>query len=222
MRRRTLVPPRLRLGTHCPRGSASSSERWRQQFIPTQLTTNDKAEPSRQCVPRLSLGTRRTEYAEHDRIFGASGDLTSRKLIPSLYGLFRKQRLPQGTRIVGFARTKFARRMAGEAHRIDAQVCRQGIRRASWQQFAKSIFYHPGDIGRSRIRRPKELLDELEQAARRRASIIWPPQRSFTGRRPNSWASPAWPTKRAARGGSSSKSRSAPIWPRPAAERRRA
>ena len=34
-------------------------------------------------------------------IFGASGDLTSRKLIPALYRLHQKQRLPDETRIVG-------------------------------------------------------------------------------------------------------------------------
>ena len=37
-------------------------------------------------------------------IFGASGDLTSRKLIPALYQLARKNRLPKETRIVGFSR----------------------------------------------------------------------------------------------------------------------
>ncbi len=37
-------------------------------------------------------------------IFGASGDLTSRKLIPALYELFRKNRLPKETQIVGFSR----------------------------------------------------------------------------------------------------------------------
>ena len=40
-------------------------------------------------------------------IFGASGDLTSRKLIPALYSLFRKERLPEETRIVGVSRSPF-------------------------------------------------------------------------------------------------------------------
>ena len=40
-------------------------------------------------------------------IFGASGDLTSRKLIPALYELHRKKRLPENTRIVGYSRTRF-------------------------------------------------------------------------------------------------------------------
>ena len=39
-------------------------------------------------------------------IFGASGDLTRRKLIPSLYSLHSKGRLPEDLRIVGAARTE--------------------------------------------------------------------------------------------------------------------
>ena len=41
-------------------------------------------------------------------IFGASGDLTSRKLIPALYRLYLQQRLPAGTRIVGCSRSEFS------------------------------------------------------------------------------------------------------------------
>ena len=40
-------------------------------------------------------------------IFGASGDLTSRKLMPSIYELHRKGRLPEQTKIVGFSRSSF-------------------------------------------------------------------------------------------------------------------
>ena len=42
-------------------------------------------------------------------IFGASGDLTWRKLVPALYHLFRKERLTHDFRIVGFARSDFSR-----------------------------------------------------------------------------------------------------------------
>ncbi len=40
-------------------------------------------------------------------IFGASGDLTQRKLIPSLFNLFRKRRTPKKFQIVGFGGTAF-------------------------------------------------------------------------------------------------------------------
>jgi glucose-6-phosphate 1-dehydrogenase len=37
-------------------------------------------------------------------IFGATGDLARRKILPALYELERAERLPEGTRVVGFAR----------------------------------------------------------------------------------------------------------------------
>ncbi len=40
-------------------------------------------------------------------IFGASGDLTQRKLIPSLFNLFHKGRIPDKFRIVGYGNTAF-------------------------------------------------------------------------------------------------------------------
>ncbi len=40
-------------------------------------------------------------------IFGASGDLTQRKLLPSLFNLYRKGRMPKQFRIVGYGNTAF-------------------------------------------------------------------------------------------------------------------
>jgi len=40
-------------------------------------------------------------------IFGASGDLTQRKLMPSLFNLYRKGRMPKQFRIVGYGNTAF-------------------------------------------------------------------------------------------------------------------
>ena len=81
-------------------------------------------------------------------IFGASGDLTSRKLIPSLFQLHRKGRLPAGTRIVGFARTPFShdewRAHLGETTARYAAA--EGFDPAVWQAFARAIYYHAGDL----------------------------------------------------------------------------
>ena len=41
-------------------------------------------------------------------IFGASGDLTKKKLIPALYNLFREDLLPDDFHVVGASRTKFS------------------------------------------------------------------------------------------------------------------
>lgn len=80
-------------------------------------------------------------------IFGASGDLTSRKLIPALYLLAQKGRLPKETRVVGVARTDFSH----EAWRKDLEESTRKhtgkqFDEAVWQQFAENIFYQPGDI----------------------------------------------------------------------------
>ncbi len=81
-------------------------------------------------------------------IFGASGDLTSRKLIPGLYGLFRKKRLPESTRIVGFSRTPFSdEQWRDKLAESTAKFAGKEFDTSSWNEFAKSISYHPGDIG---------------------------------------------------------------------------
>ena len=83
-------------------------------------------------------------------IFGASGDLTSRKLVPALYTLERAGSLPADTRIVGFSRTP----MTDEAWRAGlrestAKHCDCGpVDDASWKQFASRIHYQAGDIGK--------------------------------------------------------------------------
>lgn len=81
-------------------------------------------------------------------IVGASGDLTSRKLIPALYQLFRKKRLPTQTRILGFARTKFSddewRNSLAETTR---KFSGKAFDEATWHAFAANVFYQSGDIG---------------------------------------------------------------------------
>jgi glucose-6-phosphate 1-dehydrogenase len=83
-------------------------------------------------------------------IIGATGDLTARKLIPSLFALFRKGRLAAEARIVGVARTplsddEFRTRMA-EAVR---QMAARDWDAARWDQFASRLFYVPGDATKS-------------------------------------------------------------------------
>jgi len=81
-------------------------------------------------------------------IFGASGDLTSRKLIPALYELHRKKRLPENTRIVGYSRTRFSHEAwRDKLAETTAQFVGEKFDPAIWQEFAPSLFYHPGDIG---------------------------------------------------------------------------
>ena len=81
-------------------------------------------------------------------IFGATGDLTHRKLIPALYNLAADGELPPAVTVVGFARRKKNdddfRRDLEEATR---KFSRQSVRDEIWKTFAQSIFYHASDFG---------------------------------------------------------------------------
>jgi len=101
-------------------------------------------------------------------IFGASGDLTSRKLVPALYNLARAGSLPADTRIVGFSRTP----MSDDAWRVSlrettARHCDAGpLDDAVWGPFAARIHYQAGDIGRSEdFAALERRLTELEGSA---------------------------------------------------------
>ncbi|AEF80435.1 glucose-6-phosphate dehydrogenase [Leadbettera azotonutricia] len=99
-------------------------------------------------------------------IFGASGDLTSRKLIPALYKLFLKKRLPS-INIVGFSRTSmddnaWRGKLAETTRRFAADVFSE----ESWNAFALLIHYHAGDIAKSEsFASLDSYLGVLEQAA---------------------------------------------------------
>jgi glucose-6-phosphate 1-dehydrogenase len=82
-------------------------------------------------------------------IFGASGDLTSRKLVPALYHLAAKGRLPHEARVVGVARSPLTddefRHRLGEALKAAQPHEWQAAR---WEEFARRVFYVPGDAAR--------------------------------------------------------------------------
>ncbi len=79
-------------------------------------------------------------------IFGASGDLTQRKLIPGLYNLYLKQRLPQHFVIVGVSRSSLSH------HEFRSKV-QAGVQNFSgdtytsdqWDAFSESVFYVRGN-----------------------------------------------------------------------------
>ncbi|MBN1844637.1 MAG: glucose-6-phosphate dehydrogenase, partial [Sedimentisphaerales bacterium] len=98
-------------------------------------------------------------------IFGASGDLTRRKLIPAVFHLFRQGLLPERFSVVGYARSEG-----------DDQAFRQAMREAlesagtaavwdaaGWERFARRLHYQRGAYDRQEDFR--QLQDRLEQLA---------------------------------------------------------
>ena len=84
-------------------------------------------------------------------IFGASGDLTHRKLIPSLFDLDRSGVLPKGTVILGVSRTPmtddaFRDKLAPSARKFSAAAGAWGkAHDEAWASFARRVHYHAGD-----------------------------------------------------------------------------
>jgi glucose-6-phosphate 1-dehydrogenase len=91
--------------------------------------------------------TNRDERPTSVVIFGASGDLTQRKLVPALYNLRRKGRLPASTRVIGFARRPYS-------HDDFRSLMRSGVEQfagvpidgAIWDEFAANLWYARGDL----------------------------------------------------------------------------
>jgi glucose-6-phosphate 1-dehydrogenase len=99
-------------------------------------------------------------------IFGATGDLTARKLLPALFNLMVERALPDRFSIVGFARRPLgddgfrtaARQAIAEHSRLAP------IRQEDWERFAQHLSYHQAPFedptGYQRLR------ERLEQLAR--------------------------------------------------------
>lgn len=80
-------------------------------------------------------------------IFGASGDLTQRKLVPALYQMKMERRLPPELSIVGVARREWTTEFFREHLREGVEEFGGGLRNEEvWKDFAKGLFYCPGNI----------------------------------------------------------------------------
>src|SRR5215470_4256699 len=80
-------------------------------------------------------------------LFGASGDLAKRKVIPAMYDLAVHNSLGERYAIIGFARTPMSdesfRATVGEAARGISEV--GPIDPAKWDEFASNLHYNAGD-----------------------------------------------------------------------------
>jgi glucose-6-phosphate 1-dehydrogenase len=77
-------------------------------------------------------------------LFGATGDLTQRKLLPALYNLAREGFLPPGFTILGVARRPFTDEQFREdmLKAVQEHSRHQPVSPEVWRDFAPGIFYH--------------------------------------------------------------------------------
>ena len=78
-------------------------------------------------------------------IFGASGDLAHRELVPSLFSLYCSGLMPKNFAIIGFARRDYSNdKFRDEMY--EALKKSNGCKEEKWDEFAKNLFYVKGDF----------------------------------------------------------------------------
>jgi len=108
-------------------------------------------------------------------IFGASGDLTQRKLVPAIYNLKRERRLPPELTIVGVARRDWSDDYFRAQMREGVEQFSDGVGSDEiWQDFAQGLFYCSGDIDNPEsYQKLKTLLAELDEKRGTRGNRVF-------------------------------------------------
>jgi len=109
------------------------------------MVANDQDRENYRC--RLDQGPAAVEPCTIV-IFGASGDLTARKLVPALYHLLAERRMPNPFRIIGVARReKTDASWRDELKSALREYSRSGaLEEKPWDDFAPNLFYCQGDL----------------------------------------------------------------------------
>jgi glucose-6-phosphate 1-dehydrogenase len=108
-------------------------------------------------------------------IFGASGDLTQRKLVPALYKMKLEHKLPPELTIVGVARREWSHDFFRENMREGVDEFGGGIiSQQIWDDFAKGLFYCSGDIDNpASYQKLKAFLSELDEQRGTRGNRVF-------------------------------------------------
>ena len=97
-------------------------------------------------------------------IFGATGDLAHRKLVPALYNLAVDGELPSGVNIIGFARREKTDEVFREGlAELNREVSRNAHDEDVWDRFSQTIQYHQSTFDDIEgYQRLKERLDAID------------------------------------------------------------
>ncbi|MGD7787123.1 glucose-6-phosphate dehydrogenase [Propionibacteriaceae bacterium Y1700] len=99
-------------------------------------------------------------------IFGVTGDLSTKKLMPAVYDLANRGLLPPGFALVGFARRDWAHQdFAKIVHDAVSEHARTPFREEVWAQLLEGIRFVSGEIGDDEaMGRLKETIADLDEA----------------------------------------------------------
>jgi len=114
-------------------------------------------------------------------IFGASGDLTHRKILPALYDLAHDTLLPERFVVVGYARSEWSEEQFREHARAGVEeFSRTGMDEGLWKTFAEMLHYVSGEFHEPHcfshlIEELNHLDEELQLGGRRLYYCATPP-----------------------------------------------
>ena len=99
-------------------------------------------------------------------LFGVTGDLSRKKIMPAVYDLANRGLLPPGFSLVGFARRDWADQdFAQIVHEAVKQYARTEFREEVWNQLSEGFRFVPGnfddDFAFDQLRRTMEELDQV-------------------------------------------------------------
>ena len=133
-------------------------------------------------------------------MFGATGDLAKRKLLPGLFRLHAAGLLPREYRIIGSAPASFAmtdEQFRAHAKQVCAEFCMTKPDDPSWPDYERRLSFAAAEPGKTADLRAAVQWAEKEIGGSPGDCSIWPfrPPRS----RPwwACWVIPAWPAARA-------------------------
>ena len=110
----------------------------------TSVWTNPLRDPRDRRLPRIAGPSGLV-------IFGVTGDLSRKKLMPAVYDLANRGLLPPGFSLVGFARRDWEDQdFAQVVHDAVREHARTPFREEVWQQLAEGMRFIPGDFDDAR------------------------------------------------------------------------
>jgi glucose-6-phosphate 1-dehydrogenase len=135
-----------------------------------------EGEPALPVNP-LRIGTRLERIPEPCTlvIFGATGDLAHRKILPAVYNLRRAGLLPQESAVLGFARRPYT----DDAYRNEMKTAVQKFSRnpvepALWDDFAEGLYYQAGQFGNpDDYRNLADRIEQIDSARGTRGNILF-------------------------------------------------
>ncbi len=159
------------------RGEAHASPATRRSLV---SLVNDEANP---LLEGLQMRRRPDSCAVV--IFGASGDLTKRKLLPALYALAYRKLLPEGFAICGVSRTpQTSAQFAAAMKKAVKQHARDPFRQDVWDRLSRGMRYIGTEFddseGEDRVGQVLEEIDAEHGTGGNRLYYLAVPPQAFT------------------------------------------